>query len=108
MSLALELRKQGSKVLIVERGELGREASHAAAGMLAATEVKEPLRELADASAKMYPEFVHELRDESEVNCDLRDQGTFVLEPHGPGFTRTRLIRDLEPNIQVGDYADTY
>ena len=35
LSLSIELRKRGLKVLIVERGEPGREASHAAAGMLA-------------------------------------------------------------------------
>jgi len=35
LSLSLSLRKRGVKVLVVERGEPGREASHAAAGMLA-------------------------------------------------------------------------
>ncbi len=108
MSLALELKKQGAGMLVVEKGELGHEASRAAAGMLAASEVKEPLRELAQASLKMYPEFVHELQDESGVNCDLRETGTFVLEPHGPGIAKTRLICDLEPAIRVGDYSDTF
>ena len=74
LSLAIELRKQSAQVLIVERGEPGREASHAAAGMLADTEIEEssPLKALARASASMYPEFVHELQDESGINCDLR------------------------------------
>src|SRR5258705_5506427 len=34
-SLARELNKSGMTVLVIERGEPGREASHAAAGMLA-------------------------------------------------------------------------
>src|ERR1700749_2724374 len=35
LSIARELRKHGAEVLVVERGEPGREASHAAGGMLA-------------------------------------------------------------------------
>src|SRR6267143_1381946 len=37
------------------------------------------LRELATASARMYPEFVHELEDESGLKIDLRSVGTLVL-----------------------------
>ena len=81
LSLAIELRKRGLRVLIVEKGEPGREASWAAGGMLAdcGLEVPPALRELATASARMYPEFVHELEDESRVKIDLRDQGTLVI-----------------------------
>lgn len=87
LSLSIALRKLGAKVLIVERGEPGREASHAAAGMLVdcALETPEGLQPLATASARMYPEFVHELQDESGMNVDLRDQGTllFLSSEHG-------------------------
>ncbi len=84
LSLAIALRKRGATVLILERGEPGREASHAAAGMLAdfPLEIPPVLQSLASASARMYPEFVHELQDESGMNVDLRDQGTiFFLSP---------------------------
>lgn len=84
LSLARELRKQGASVLVVERGEPGREASHAAGGMLANCGGETPLalQPLAKASAQMYPEFVHELQDESGVNADLRSHGTLLfLEP---------------------------
>ena len=81
LSLSVELRKRGATVLIVERGEPGREASHAAAGMLADSPLEMPplLHSLASASACMYPEFVHALQDESGMNVDLRDQGTIFL-----------------------------
>jgi glycine oxidase len=81
LSLALALRKRGATVLIVERGEPAREASHAAAGMLAdcGEEIPAVLQPLASASARMYPEFVHELQDESGIQVDLRDQGTLLL-----------------------------
>ena len=114
LSLAIELRKQNAQVLIVERGEPGREASHAAAGMLADTEIEDasPLKSLARASARMYPEFVHELQDESGINCDLRDQGTLqftsaldhvLTEIGSPDLLRRGLLRkeiaDLEPAL---------
>jgi len=81
LSLAIELKKRGSQVLLVERGEPGREASYAAAGMLAACGLETPpaLQPLAHASARFYPEFVHELEDESGIRVDLRNQGTLLF-----------------------------
>jgi glycine oxidase len=81
LSLARELNKRGLRVLVVEKGEPGREASWAAGGMLCdfPLETAPPLRELAAASAGMYPEFVHELQDESGLKIDLRSLGTIVL-----------------------------
>jgi glycine oxidase len=81
ISLSIALRKRGATVLVVERGEPGREASHAAAGMLADFPLEMPsvLQPLATASARMYPEFVHELQDESGINVDLRNQGTIFF-----------------------------
>src|SRR3954468_19716306 len=66
-SLARELNKSGANVLVVERGEPGREASHAAAGMLAphGGDLPGELNELAVASAAMYPEFLRELENET-------------------------------------------
>ena len=68
-------------VLVVEKGEPGREASWAAGGMLAdfGLEIPSPLQALATASARMYPEFVHELEDESGVKIDLRAEGTLLF-----------------------------
>jgi glycine oxidase len=108
LSLAISLRKQGLRVLIVERRELGREASHAAAGMLAASGLEVPLalRPLADASAWLYPEFVHELQDESAIEVDLREQGTILLSEDG-GFPESaeRLtseqLESIEPALNI-------
>ena len=108
LSLAIALRKQGLRVLIVERGQPGREASHAAAGMLAGSgsEIPPALRILAEASARIYPEFVHELEDESGVRVDLRDQGTILLSANGD-FPETaeplssEQLQKLEPALAV-------
>jgi glycine oxidase len=92
---------------VVERGEPGREASHAAAGMLAdcALELPSSLHPLAVASARMYPEFVHELQDESDVDIDLRQQGAlFFLEHHeAEGFhpLSAAQLAEMEADMQV-------
>ena len=103
LSLAIALRKRGAHVLIVERAEPGREASHAAAGMLADSLEDTPaaLQALATASARMYPEFSHELHDESGIRVDLRDQGTLVLDhPAGGSEGVSPLpLAELEPAL---------
>src|ERR1017187_6011969 len=86
LSLAIELNKRGLRVLVVEKGEPGREASWAAGGMLVdfPGETRATLRELATASAAMYPEFVRELEDESKLKIDLRSQGTLLFMDEAP------------------------
>src|SRR5271154_3331541 len=118
LSLSIELNKRGLRVLVVEKGEPGREASWAAGGMLvdSSAETRPELRELATVSAGMYPEFVHELHDESGLKIDLRSIGTLVL-----AHSETRLpsvpavqnpaptqayalpppVAELEPALQV-------
>jgi glycine oxidase len=83
LSLSIELRKKGASILIVERGEPGREASSAAGGMLVDClfETPDALQPLATASARMYPEFTYELEVESGLKVDLRDQGTILAVP---------------------------
>ena len=118
LSLAIELSKRGLRVLVVEKGEPGREASWAAGGMLADFPLEMPiaLQELASASARMYPEFVHELEDESGLKIDLRDQGTLVVLDEADGNVRSagetpalhssalfsvKRVREIEPHLQV-------
>jgi glycine oxidase len=118
LSLARELGKHSLRVLIVEREQPGREASHAAAGMLVdhKAETPEALRSLASASAQMYPEFVHELQDESGINPDLRDFGTLLLptqlkpedEPLPQSDWLPAPLSELEPALAVDIGPATY
>ena len=111
LSLAIELNKHGLKVLVVDKGEPGREASWAAGGMLCEfpAETLPALQELASAGAAMYPEFVHELQDESGLKIDLRSQGTllFVNESQEPDalYAHGGLARwhELEPNLETSN-----
>ena len=109
LALARELNKRGARVLIAERGEPGREASHAAAGMLADADPALPaeLRMLGSASAKAYPEFVQELEDESGAKIDLRREGTIAFFPAPRCDPRWRPlaaeeVRELEPKLETG------
>ena len=124
LSLAIELNKQGLRVLVVEKGEPVREASWAAGGMLCdfPSETPPGLLELATASARMYPEFVHELEDESGLKIDLRPVGTLLFAGEGKGhspvttqspqdpslqssqsFSLPESVRELEPALRVPD-----
>jgi glycine oxidase len=113
LSLAIQLRKKGACVLVVERGELGREASHAAGGMLVDCELETPaaLQPLATASARMYPEFAHELEVESDMKVDLRDQGTilFPSAEHAPSSAFSALtpeqLTQLEPALSGNTHS---
>ncbi len=111
LSLAIELHKQGLLVLVVEKGEPGREASWAAGGMLVdfPAETLPGLRELATASAQMYPEFVHELEDESGLKIDLRSVGTLLFAGDGTGHSPVtpqadvlpQPLAELEPALEI-------
>ena len=108
LSLAISRRKEGLRVLIVERGEHGREASSAAAGMLVAsgTELPPQLSALASESARIYPAFVHEIEDESGEKIDLRGHGTILLMPadffseNAQALPASELGK-LEPNLPL-------
>jgi len=109
VSLAIALRKRGATVLVVERGEPGREASHAAGGMLVDCPLETPaaLQELATASARMYPEFAHELEVESGMKVDLREYGTILfpsaehvrIPPLRTSILDLAHLREKEPAI---------
>lgn len=107
MSLAVELRRSGLSVMVLEKHQPGREASWAAGGMLADREAGSNLlfRTLAKASAEMYPEFVHRLRDESRLAIELREEGTirFLDDDHPPEPIGDALsledLRRLEPEV---------
>lgn len=117
LSLSRELRKQGASVLVVERGEPGREASYAAGGMLAncGDETPGALQVLATASAEMYPEFVHEVEDESGEKVDLRSQGTLLVLQAGHSSKTIQgasqlpgSISEIEPGLDAAEREVVY
>ena len=109
LSLALELRRQGSEVLVVERHEPGKEASSAAAGMLSPSPADTPpaLLPLARASAEMYPQFVRALETETQQHVDFRTQGTLELltdlasREHSASPISAEEVKRLEPFLEI-------
>lgn len=105
VSLGLELRERDAKVLVLDRGEPGQEASSAAAGMLAASGFETPpaLRQLALESARIFPEYARKLEGLSGIETDFRRQGTIVFgeETAGPGCERLSAeeLRQQEPHL---------
>lgn len=92
-SIALRLAQAGLRVTVIERGEPGKEASSAAAGMLSPQgETIEPREffELCMASRKIYPSFVREVEELSGLKADYRRCGTLMVA------TNRREHKELE------------
>jgi glycine oxidase len=108
VSLALELRDGGARVLVLDEHDPGQGASSAAAGMLAATDPETPvaLRELATESARLFPEFVERVEADSGISADFRRHGTLVLgqgpfpENHRP--LSPSELAEFEPDLDPG------
>lgn len=82
LTTAHELRRRGASVTVLEKGEVGREASWAGGGILATLppwEYSRSLTELANASARMYPPLVEELIFETGIDPEYERSGALVL-----------------------------
>src|SRR5690348_12798680 len=103
LALAFELRKTGRSIIVLDRREPGREASHAAAGMLAprGADLGPPLQGLALASAAIYPEFVQEIEDASGMKVDLRREGTILFPDASEAGSFSARVRPLSSGEQT-------
>lgn len=83
LSIARELKKKGVKeITILERGEVGKEASYAAGGMLAVhaeTNKMNDFFHFCSESLNLYADFAEELLDETNVDIELDREGTLYL-----------------------------
>jgi glycine oxidase len=78
LALAFELAGRGASVSIFDRAEPGREASWAAAGMLAPLTERHAsaaFQDLCETSLAEYPEFAARVREASGVDPELRIDG---------------------------------
>ena len=82
LSLAQELALQKLRVTVLDRGQMGQEASSAGAGILAPrAEMEEagPLAQLLLASRKIYPEFVKQVSSRSGLSIDFSISGLLLV-----------------------------
>ncbi len=97
LSVAWHLAVEGVSVILLERGQIGGQATGAAAGMLAPlAEAHGPGRfvDLGVASLHAYPKFVNTIRAETGMDPELV----------GPGMLRVALKED-EAEILCADFA---
>jgi glycine oxidase len=76
-AVARELARAGRRVVLLERGEIGREASWAAAGLLTPIHLADypaPLADLCVRAADLWPAFAADLRD-----VEFRTNGVLML-----------------------------
>ena len=122
LATAYEAARQGMRVVVLERDQVGSGAAGVAPGMLApASEVdtEEPcLIELSVTSCEMYPEFVNAVEADSGMECRYRPEGSLLVAlnrdheeeldrtatiQHRLNLTTTRLtgreILEREPNL---------
>ena len=81
-SVAYHLQKSGASVVLLERGEIGSEASGAAAGMLiapAAAAGRGPFQDLCRASLAIYEETMADVQDLSRIDPEPTESGILVL-----------------------------
>src|SRR4030042_2320742 len=104
-SIASDLAREGVKVTVLDKGEIGGEASRAAAGMLAPlAEVEEdgPFLALALAGLRLFPHLSEALEQESGVDIEYLRSGILrVARPeeqaeHLKGFAHRRPSPGLE------------
>ncbi len=107
LATALELSGRGYQVTVLERGKALREASWAAAGMLAANDPENP-PELAVFSAfsrALYPAFLARLEDLSGIRVPVRTTHTLQVADHSTDastlISNDEAMRRI-PGLQIG------
>jgi glycine oxidase len=85
-SIAFDLARRNLRVAVLDRQEVMREASWAAAGMLSPAPdslAAIPLVPLGRASLAIYPQFIENVEAASGLHCGFRSDGTIEVIFHG-------------------------
>lgn len=102
-SIAWNLQKLGAEAVLLERGEIGGEASGAAAGMLIAPiedAGNRAFNTLRKASLKVYPEVVDELQRESGIDVEYKKPG-MIRTARTPKSARTlHKVTQKQPELE--------
>jgi glycine oxidase len=81
-AIAYCLQKAGATAVILERGEIGGEASGAAAGMLippAGAVAPGPFRDICLASVALYPQVIEDVQARSGIDVECVESGILVV-----------------------------
>ena len=108
-TIAYRLAQSKVQVTLLERGEIGREASRAAAGMLApqaemAHNVPAALQHLFDQSHALYPAFISELENDTGIRIGYRKSGSLMV---ATDFVETKILTGLlQRQMEAGKPAE--
>jgi len=100
------LAQAGCQVDVYDKGESGRGASWAAAGMLAATVEtepgEEPLLPLTLESQRLWPDFARELQAATGISLEYRDEGTLVVALNRDDAETLRHSYEFQKSLGLG------
>src|SRR5215468_4789286 len=103
LGIAWRLAQAGCTVSVYDRGEAGRGASWAAAGMLAAAVETEPGEEkllaLTLESQRLWPDFARELEAAAGTSLGYRDEGTIVVALTRDDAEQLRFTYDFQKSL---------
>ncbi len=103
LGIGWRLAAAGAQVEVFDRGEAGRGATWAAAGMLAAGVEAEPGEEallpLTLLGRELWPGFAAELEAASGLDLGYRDEGTLVVAPTRDDGARLRATFDYQRGL---------
>lgn len=103
-SIAYYLACEGVRVTVLEKGDIGGEASCAAAGMLAPmAEASEgsPFRDLGIASLRMFEELAPRLREESGVDIEYLKSGILRIPLSDAEAGSLRELARSDPPLEL-------
>jgi glycine oxidase len=105
LAIGWRLAQAGCAVDVFDRGDAGRGASWAAAGMLAAGVETEPgeigLHALNRLSQEQWPGFAAELEAASGMSVGLRDEGTIVVALTRDDVGQLRFTHDFQRSLGI-------
>ena len=105
LGIGWQLAKAGASVTIHERGQAGRGASWAAAGMLGpiaeAHSAELDLLKLSNQSLARYPEWVDELETETEMPIGYRAEGTLLIAIEPDDTFQLEHTYALQQNLEL-------
>ena len=82
MSIAWNLSRQGCRVTLLERNQVGRATSWAGAGILPPANLAkatDPMDQLRGLSHALFPQWAHDLESLTDIDCGLRRCGGWYL-----------------------------
>src|SRR5262252_7843035 len=100
LASARELRRRGFGVTLLERGQPGRAASWASAGIIGATlrDERHPAFELRQVSRKLWPAFAEAIEAESGLDPEYRETGCLQLATDDAELERVRRAGEADPD----------